>query len=575
MPKLLQRNPGLTDAPASMPDPAAGRSMLAVSFRNAGAARQRDRADDSLQALLQHDSSPALPSCSVVQVESAGSRVPATIPRGTELATKAQPACRFRTVYDVAIAPLAITSARFVPGVDVPPTLDIPAEAACAIAIAIESTDPAIALDEAMTGPLRLFIDADPATRAALHDALFTRTLCTCVQAGRQWSRLAALPFAPVGCADDEALLPPPAAGFLENGRQGLRLLAEYFAFPEKFDFVDIDLAPALAGCPTGTLRLVLHVVLPALRPGSPSAGALQSLAPSMLRPGCTPVINLFSRAAEPLPIAAERNTYPLRAFPLQEAEAALYSVDAVTLLQPAGGGMAMELPRFEVLRRVQADRYWMVRHAGTAGGPNTTISFVDGEQRPLALRGGTVAVQLTCTNGDAPASLPIGFPDGDLTSSGIACRHPVRFLRRPSAPRLPASQDGRAWRQLATHASGEGDLMQAALPALLDLLRLHAPADSAAAQRQLAGIVGLDHQAVTAWLPFPQGAACMRGTEVRLTIDEVAFGWCSVFVFAQVMERVLAGYAEEGSFMRLVVVSRECRELVRCAARAGSGLPG
>ncbi|GGY29103.1 type VI secretion system baseplate subunit TssF [Pseudoduganella albidiflava] len=566
MDRLLQQRPGLADTLAPMPDPVAGRPMQAASFRNA---------DAWLPGALRHSPPPALPSCSVVQVESAGNRPLVTIPRGTELTTKAQPACRFRTIYDVAVAPLAIATARFVPCVDMPPTLGVPAGAACAIVIAIESTDPAIALDDAAAGPIRLFIDADPATRAALHDALFTRTLCTCVQAGRQWTQLAALPFAPVGCAADEALLPAAAdrqpVGPSPRERHGLRLLAEYFAFPEKFDFFDIDLAPALARCPAGTLRLVLHVLLPAL----PSAGSLQSLAPSMLRLGCTPVVNLFSRAAEPLPIAAQRNTYPLRAFPLAEADASLYSVDAVTLLQAAGdAGLAIELPRFVALRRVQADRYWLVRHAGTAGGPEATISFVDSEQRPLALRGGTVAVQLTCTNGDAPASLPIGRPDGDLTGSGAAGRYPARFLRRPSTSSSPASQHGRAWRHSAAHASGDGASTQAALPALLALLRLHAPADSAAVQRQLAGIVSLDQRAVKAWLRFPQGAAYMHGTEVRLAVDVAAFDRSSVFVFAQVMEWLFAGYAGEEGFTRLVVVDLAGRELVRCAARAGGVLP-
>lgn len=564
MDKLRQRHPDLADAQATSVEPAIKRMMQAVAFRHARTECQPDgMAGALLGALGEHYLRP-MPSCSVVQVEGASSGVTATIPRGTELAGKAHPVCRFRTVFDVAIAPVAITSARFVPCVDVPPALGVPPESACAITITIESTDPAAALDDIIASPLRLFVDAGEAMRAAFLDALFTRTLCTCVQAGLQWCQLAALPFAPAGTARDELLL-PAASG----GDAGLRLLAEYFACPEKFAFFDIDLKPALARCPAGTRQLVLHVLLPALA----TPGALQSLSAAMLRPGCTPVVNLFARAAEPVPITAKHNTYPLRAFPTAEAPAGLYSVDTVTLLQ-AANRTAIALPRFEALRPTRGDHYWLARHADTAAGAADTISFVDAEQRPLELSGAIAAVQLTCTNGTLPASLPIGRPGGDLAGDGAASRFPMRFLRQPTVPRLPAEVHGSPWKQVAALAPGEHGLTPAGLPALLGVLRLHAPADSAAAQQQLAGIVSLDHRITKAWLRFPQGASYLQGVEVRLTIDEAAFERCSVFVFAQVMEQVFAFYAQEGSFTQLVVLDAVGQERVRCGARAGSGLP-
>jgi type VI secretion system protein ImpG len=89
-----------------------------------------------------------------------------------------------------------------------------------------------------------------------------------------------------------------------------------------------------------------------------------------------------------------------------------------------------------------------------------------------------------------------------------------------------------------------------------------------------LAGVVGLDHHGAAAWLRFPQGAAWMHGIEVRVTIDDVAFARRGVFSFAQVMERFLAYYGQVRSFTQLVVVDEAGRELVRCAARAGTALP-
>lgn len=574
MSKLLQRHPDLADAVVSTPDPATRRTMQ--SYRKAQTGWYRNRTERPLLGEPPEHAMRALPSCSVVQVHGTGSRLPGAIPRGTEFLTKAQPACRFRTVYDVAIAPIALTSARFVPCVDVPPVLGVPAEAACALTITIETTDSAVPLDDAATAPLRVFIDTDDVTRAAFHDALFTRALCTCVQAERQWCQLAASPFVPVGYADDEALLSARS-----GASAGLRLLAEYFASPEKFAFFDIDLKPALARCPAGARRLVLHVMLPALA----SADSLRSLSAAMLRLGCTPVVNLFRRAAEPVVLASGRNTYPLRPFPTAEAEATLHNVEGVTLLHSLeGGNLAVEVPRFDAQRPLPGERYWLARHADTAAGAEHTISFMDGEERPLDLSGGTVAVQLTCTNGGVPASLPIGRPDGDLAGEGAAGRNSVRLLRRPSTPRLQADfddelrddelRDEGPWKLIASLPPEPRKLTQAALPALLDVLRLYAPPDNAAVQRQLAGIVGLEQRATKGWVRFPQGAAYMQGIQVRLTIEEAAFDWCGVFAFAQVMDRFFAWYARADSFTQLVVVTTGGEERVRCGARAGAVLP-
>ncbi len=515
----------------------------------------RERAEEyALPAIFEPNPPGLLPSCAIMQVDAVGCRQLVRIQRGTELASKAAPVCHFRTVYDVTVAPLSIAAVRFTPGVSVPSALGVPPQAGSEITIAIESTDPATPLDEAVLAPLRVFVDADNTTRAALLDALFNRTLCACVESGKQWCLLPALPFAPAGLADSEALLPP-------DGRSGAgdRLLTEYFAFPEKFAFFDIDLRPALARCPAGTRRLVLHAILPDLGAAN-LPQLLRELTPGHLRLGCTPVVNLFSLAAQPLPLAAGRNTYALST----PDGCNIYSVDAVKLLRrTAGESAARNVRRFTSLRHAPGEYCWLARRTETAGGTEHTVSFVDGEQRPLVLDCGTVDVQLTCTNGTAPLALPIGRPDGDLT----AAVSPVRLLRKPTAPVHAASLRSAPWPGFRTPTT-------ASLPALLDMLRLHAPSDSASAHRQLAGIAGIEHRAATAWLRFAQGASYLRGTEVRLTIDETAFVGCSVCMFAHVMDRLLAQYVPADGFTQLVILSSDGQELVRCAPRPGGTLP-
>jgi type VI secretion system protein ImpG len=520
-------------------DAALKRMMQSVAFRAAHAPGAPDQRTPLLDA-LEPGHGRVMPSCAVAQVLGAA---PATLARGTEFVTRARPACRYRTVYDVTLVPAAITSARFLPCLDMPAALGLPPECRSEIAIAIESIDPATPLDVAVATPLRVHIDARPALRSALYDALLLHAVCTCLYSDRQWCQLAVSPFAQVGYADSETLLPPR-----DGDEAALRLLAEYFAFPAKFDFFDIDLKPVLARCPAGTRRIVLHVALPQLD----AAAALQGLEAATLRLGCTPVVNLFERDAEPVRTSAGHNAYPLR---IAGGEA-LFSVDAV-----AHDGNV--LAPFDGQHGSRNTGYWLLRHADTAAGAQDTISFVDGEQRPLDLPCGDVAVRVTCTNVETPAALRIGHPGGDLMAQGGT--FPARLLMVPTAARPHAHP----WHVLAFNTPAERRLSRQGLPALLNVLRLYdAPA------QLLAGIVDLDRHGAAAWLRFPQGAAWMHGIEVRIMVDDVAFARRGVFTFAQVMERFLAYYAQARSFTQLIVVDEAGRELVRCAARAGTSLP-
>lgn len=77
-----------------------------------------------------------------------------------------------------------------------------------------------------------------------------------------RWVRLPAAPIHPVGLAEDEALVDYPA-----RSHAGYRLLAEYFGFPDKFQFIDLDLDALAAALPAGGHTVTLHLALAGLRP--------------------------------------------------------------------------------------------------------------------------------------------------------------------------------------------------------------------------------------------------------------------------------------------------------------------
>jgi type VI secretion system protein ImpG len=64
-----------------------------------------------------------------------------------------------------------------------------------------------------------------------------------------------------------------------------------------------------------------------------------------------------------------------------------------------------------------------------------------------------------------------------------------------------------------------------------------------------------------------------VRGTEVRLKLDEQSFVGSGLHLFAQVLDRFFGLYVHANSFTQLkVLASRSGEELIVCPRRSGDG---
>jgi type VI secretion system protein ImpG len=102
---------------------------------------------------------------------------------------------------------------------------------------------------------------------------------------------------------------------------------------------------------------------------------------------------------------------------------------------------------------------------------------------------------------------------------------------------------------------------------ALYDLPR------SPVAQRQIAGIVGLEHGTVRTWVGAAPVASLMPGIGIRLTVDEEAFAGTGLYPFVQVLDQYFALNGHLNCFTRLEVVSQQTgREIIACSPRTSGG---
>ena len=117
------------------------------------------------------------------------------------------------------------------------------------------------------------------------------------------------------------------------------RLLTEYFAFPEKFNFVDLPLPAALAQ--TAARSITLHFAMAGVRSDSDEARLLETVTARHLQLGCTPVVNLFRQRTDPIRITHQAESYPV----LPDARRAwayeVHSIEKVWRVQQTPAGRA------------------------------------------------------------------------------------------------------------------------------------------------------------------------------------------------------------------------------------------
>lgn len=567
-----------------MGDPHLARMLQAFAMFNARTAKRLADGFGAFSETLLEVNFPhylrPFPACAIARIDNDLAAVSelAVIPRGTLMhaAEHQGVACKFTTAYDVAVAPLRLSEVRFHSIVAAPPAVRLPPDLGAAISITLEATGATCTLDGLPLSMLRLFLDGEPAFCATLRDSLFLRARCAYVEVDGVWQALDAVPLHPVGFAIEDALMPARAAS-----HPAYRLLGEWFAFPDKFNFVDLDLAALRPLLPPACRRCTVHLLLADVQADTDIARILRPLSARHLVPGCTPVVNLFRQAANPVRLTHTSAEHVLLPSVRQAHCYDIHSVDSVQVLGETAQGATLDtFHPFYSMRHGEAGgrqgRYWVTRRdedmALSHPGYDMRIAFVDGAMQPLHDATQTVSIMLTCSNRDLPSRLVFGNAAGDLRHDGVASALPVRLLRKPGAPCRFPSGAASHWRLIAQLSLNHQSLNEQGLPLFKQILELYNLPGSASAARQIAGLTGLRQRAASTWLHDAAGGSLVFGIDVLLSVDEEAFVGSGLHAFAQVIERFLGLYVHLASFTRLIVLSQKTgKELLCCLPRNGN----
>lgn len=368
------------------------------------------------------------------------------------------------------------------------------------------------------------------------------------------------------GFSDDEALLPVTATGF-----SGFRVVQEYFAFAQRFQFVRITgLRQAMVAMPSTSAELVVLF--------SRGQASLEKLVGTeQVRLHCVPAINLFPKRLDRVAVGEGTSQFHLLADRTKPQDFEVHSVTSVIGHGPSGAKQeALEQPflpfyaayhgsrqqggaYFTTTRepRVSSQRQRNEGHRSSHIGSELFLQIVDAKQAPFASSLRQLAVSALCTNRDLALLLPLGR-DNDFDSVDSHPVDTVRVVRGPSRPVSPVVSRGLGWKvvdHLAINylSIADSDARQgaAALREMLDLYATHA---DEARQSQVRGLLSVHSKAVARRLPLPGPIAFGRGLEVTLEIDAAAFHGHSAFLFGAVMNQYLARHVEVNHFIETVL---------------------
>jgi type VI secretion system protein ImpG len=455
--------------------------------------------------------------------------------------------CRFRTCYPVTLWPLEVVYAGFEDTAQFD-FLDNKTKVAAVLRLKLRCLGGT--LQELELNRLRFYLNGDSTLVNALYELLFchARDVAILPETGTHPIYLPQGCIKPVGFAPDEDVLPYP-----QNSHPGYRLLQEYFAFPEKYLFFDLDYLGAHGSTQTLDLLIMLDRM--------PKEHL--TVDHKTFNLGCTPIINLFNKTTEPIRFDHRSLEYLLIPDKRRERTTEIHSILSVSASSNAEDDTTNFEPFYSYNHQMEGREhkaFWHARRLPSrrkdVPGAEMFLSFLDLDFTPSLPPVQTAFAHVLCTNRELAAQLPAGAL---LQTEEKAPLRQISCLSKPTFPVSPPLRGATLWR-LISHLSlnhlslSEG---QDSLLALREILRLYCFSDQTSLQQQIAGIRGLTcrkvmrHTGTEAWRGF------CRGTEITVTFDEDLYVGSGAFLLGSVLNSFFALYASVNSFTQLIIKSK------------------
>jgi type VI secretion system protein ImpG len=555
------------------------------------AARLRLKLDDefpeicqSLIASLYPQYLSPVPSCAIVQynLDRVGASLAdgAKIPRFGQLETQEVfgDLCKYRTCFQVHVPPVVIKKSEYLKPpftFKSEPTWSNRIEAA--ISIELSAASDKFEWDKSRLDSLQLFLGGSSNCGNRLYEAILRDALGIGLFSNRcpDGIFVGADQIAATGFETNQGILDQDA-----RTHPAYRILWEFFALPEKFRFINVNLREVWSKLASDNLRIVIYL-------SKFQANLAKTMSHEAIQVGCCPVANLFPWSADPVNLNETQVEYRVVPSSRWAIGMEVHSIQSVTASRPETDSDIEFMPFFRPAHKLDnkdQGRYWhlsrrrrMQSEAATDRGTEVYLTLVDLNFRPHPSDKWTLHVNTLCCNRDLVNDLGVHTA---LTHSGPPVT--LNFVTSPTPTIRPMDRRDRGdnaggsdwlWR-LVSHLSlnhlsiaedSSGELLR-------EILSLYNCQDKEEIRKAINGVLKVRYKRGTAKVAGSnKGPGICRGIDIELEVDEELLESIGAYLFSAVLDRFFATYASINSWTRLKVIGRREQLIYQGPVRSGT----
>lgn len=349
------------------------------------------------------------------------------------------------------------------------------------------------------------------------------------------------------GFDDEDAVLPDRA-----DMHPGYRLLREYFGFPQKFLFFDLenmDLSEALN-------EFEIYFAF-----DEPLRANIQ-LTGDSLKLNCFPVINLSEQSIEPIRLNQRRYEYPVDVDRINQSYSEIYSVESLYSLKageaPVTISPCFELSEFEASEEqgyFYSFRRELVENRKVPG-TRAYLSFHNHNLKLSDIPGEAIGGTALCTNRRLPEKL--NGQNVMLLLEGAGPVSGAKLASKISSYSAPRLDEHSAWQlvsQLSLNFLSITGSDQA-LDSFKHILKAYADADNPTIAKQIIGLKSIQTKRESRYITREGKSGMTQGIKITINLDEHAFSEGKAILFASVCRYFFALYANLGTYVQLVLTT-------------------
>ncbi|WP_353163640.1 type VI secretion system baseplate subunit TssF [Acinetobacter guillouiae] len=510
------------------------------------------------------------PACSVVSFEDLNKQKQLTdvhiIPKGTTLKSRSFKGvqCEFNTSAEVKLLPIQLESLSF----QTNPSAHIHLNQNATLNLKFELLNPV--KNWLKNEKLPIYLDAISNFPLQVLDHIFHKETSFSLRINHKVVAIKN-PFEVMGFDENESLLPVD-----QHTHHAYRLLIEYFCFPEKFSYLNLNL-DFLKLLKEENLSFEVQIHLKLNLNDQAIIRNYSELNVANFKLFTSPVVNLFEKQAEPQKINHKNLEYPLMTDAHHPEFYQVYSIVEMNLIREKSNQDQVVYPilPFFAMSHYHGDDIQFFYALNPTVLQNqyveTGYSIISKQLEPHSIKSDFVSCKLLCSNRELPHEA-LGQSNNVLNLNDSTVARRALVLKRPTAPFQFEKNKNEQWRiishlSLNTLALMKGD----AVSHIKELLELYNLPKSKENHLIIDAIKKIEFEITNKLVeakPFPM---FVRGVKVLMDVDVQVFRGHSLYIFSELISHIFNLKVQMNSFVDVFVRDLNTKqELYQCVQNVG-----